>query len=95
MLIIFFFIIVFWILFAQDKVDSKLEDYESNEFPNYTSFSKAKFIEAVCAIGVNLCMIDKKDFGKKNIEIRKYIKKVYPKEIDVREELSNAIKYPK
>lgn len=95
MLTVFFFIILFWILFTQDKVDSKEEAYESSEFPNYSSFSKSKFIEAVCAIGVNLCMFDKKDFGKKNIEIRKYIRKVYPKEIDVREELSNAIKYPK
>lgn len=71
------------------------ESYESKEFNNSFFYSKSKFISAVCALGTNLCKLELKDFGKKNIEIRRYIKKVFPDEIDIREELALAIRYQK
>lgn len=95
------FVAVVYILYqarygtTKTTYDEYEEPYESVEFNNTFFYTKAKFISAICSLGANLCKLDLKDYGKKNIEIRRYVKKVFPDEIDIREELALAIRYQK
>lgn len=88
-----FFIILIIIIFLiyYFKFFQHLEYWENNEFPPKLSFNEENYIKAILALGVNLTLAHKENYGKKNLEIRRYLKKQFPDRINVHEDFIEAL----
>lgn len=73
------------------KIFQHLEYWENNEFPPKLSFNEENYIKAILALGVNLTLAHKENYGKKNLEIRRYLKKQFPDRINVHEDFIEAL----
>ncbi|MFN5983365.1 MAG: hypothetical protein ACK479_07870 [Fluviicola sp.] len=73
------------------KIFQHLDYWENNEFPPKLSYNEENYIKAILALGINLTLTDKESYGKKNLEIRKYLKKQFPDRINVHEDFIEAL----
>jgi hypothetical protein len=68
-----------------------LEYWENNEFPPNLRFNENSYVMAVLALGINLTLAERENYGKKNLEIRRYLKKQFPDRINVHEDFIEAL----